>query len=67
MTCLVGFAFLARWALDSDWALIGVFAVEFIIGVVVYRIATDSAVERGIRDRERIIDDLSKSAAPISM
>jgi ABC-2 type transport system permease protein len=67
MFVLVGFAFLARWALDSDWALIGVLAVEFCIGLIVYRISIDSAVQRGIRDRERILQALSKSASPVSV
>ncbi len=60
MFLLVGFAFLARWALDSNWALLGVLLVEFIIGLIVYRIATQSAVERGLREREKLLDALSK-------
>jgi ABC-2 type transport system permease protein len=65
MFVLVGFAFLAGWALDSEWALVGVLGIEFAIGLIVYRIATDSAVERGMRDRERILDILSKSSSPV--
>ena len=65
MAVLVGFAYLARWAFDSDWALLGVLAFEFIIGYVVYRVALDSAVARGISQRERIIDALSKTVSPI--
>jgi len=53
------------WALDSDWALVGVLGIEFAIGLIVYRIATDSAVERGMRDRERILDILAKSSSPV--
>jgi ABC-2 type transport system permease protein len=65
MAVLIGFAYLARWAFDSDWALLGVLAFEFVIGYVVYRVALDSAVERGLAERERIIDTLSKTAALI--
>ncbi len=65
MAILIGFAYLARWALDSDWALIGVLVFEFVIGYVVYRVALDSAVQRGLSERERIIDTLSKSSSPI--
>lgn len=65
MAVLVGFAYLARWAFDSDWALLGVLLFEFAIGAVVYRVALDSAVERGIHDRERIIDALSKTSSPV--
>jgi ABC-2 type transport system permease protein len=67
MMLLVGFAFLARWALASDWALVGVFAVEFAIGLLVYRFALDSAVERAVRNREQILDALTKSTAPVSL
>ena len=65
MGLLVGFAYLARWAFDSDWALVGVLALEFVIGYVVYRVALDSAVERGMAERERMIDTLSKTSSPI--
>lgn len=67
MYILVGFPFLARWALQSDWALFGVLLLEFAIGIIVYRIATESAVQRGLRDRERLMEALSKSGSPISV
>ena len=41
----------ARWALQTNWALLGVLAFEFVIGLIVYHIATESAVERGIQER----------------
>jgi hypothetical protein len=65
MAVLVGFAYLARWAFDSDRALLGVLLFEFVIGCVIYRVALDSAVERGFAERERIIDALSKTSSPI--
>ena len=65
MAVLVGFAYLARWALDSDWALLGVLAFELVIGYVIYRVSLDSAVARGLAERERIIDALSKTTSPI--
>jgi ABC-2 type transport system permease protein len=65
MGVLVGFAYLARWAFDSDWALLGVLLFEFAVGGVVYKVALDSAVERGMRDRERMIDALSKISSPV--
>lgn len=67
MTGLVGFAFLARWAFKNDWALSAVFGIELAIGIIVYRLSIDSAVQRGMRDREKILDALSKSTAPVSM
>jgi len=66
MAVLVGFAYLARWAFDSDWAMLGVLLFEFAVGYVVYRVALDSAVERGIAGRERIIDALSKTSSPVA-
>jgi ABC-2 type transport system permease protein len=65
MAALVGFAYLARWAFDSDWALLAVLLFEFAIGSVVYRVALDSAVERGMHDRERMIDALSRTSSPV--
>jgi ABC-2 type transport system permease protein len=67
MFLLLGSAFLAQWALNSNWALLGVLAIEFVIGLIVYRVALDSAVERGLRDREQLIDALSKGSAPIGL
>lgn len=65
MMVLMGFAFLAQWALESYWALLGVLALEFVIGLIVYRVALDSAADRGGRERERILDALSKGASPV--
>ncbi|MBV9764604.1 MAG: hypothetical protein JOZ48_07140 [Acidobacteriaceae bacterium] len=67
MLVLMGFAFLARWALQSNWALLGVLLVEFLVGVIVYHVASESAVERGMRDRERILETLSRGSAPIGL
>ena len=64
---LVGFAFLARWALQNDYALFAVFAVEFAIGMVVFRIAQDAALERGVRNREIILDALAKRSSQIAL
>jgi hypothetical protein len=63
---LVGFAFLARYALQSDWALLAVLSFELLIGIVVYYLGLESAVERGMRDREKIVQLLSRSGSPVS-
>jgi hypothetical protein len=63
MFVLVGLGLLARWALDADWAMFAVLSVEFIIGFVVYRVATQSAIEKGIQGREHLIDALSRGPA----
>ena len=67
MLALVGLGLLARWALDSEWALIGVCAVELGLGMIVFRVATDSAVARGMERREEIIDILSKGASQVAL
>jgi len=67
MFLLVGFAFLAQWAFRSAWGLGGVLLVEFLVGLITYRIAMDSAVERGLRNRERIIETLSRGPSPVGI
>jgi ABC-2 type transport system permease protein len=63
----IGLAFLARWAMRSDWAFFGVLAIDFSIGVIVYRMATESALQRVTRNCERIVDALSKGSDPIGL
>jgi ABC-2 type transport system permease protein len=65
MFVLVGFAFLARWALDTNWAMLGVLVVELVIGYIVYRVAMESAVEDALAQRERLLDRLSKGGAAV--
>jgi ABC-2 type transport system permease protein len=64
---LVGFAFLARYAFQSDWALFGVLTVELIIGLFLYHLGLQSAVERGMHRREEIVQTLSRSGSPMNM
>ncbi len=67
MFVLIGFAFLARFAFDSEWALLAVLLVEFVTGFIFYRIATQNAIDRGMRERERLLDALSKGPSPIGL
>jgi ABC-2 type transport system permease protein len=67
MLVLVAFPFLARWALQKDWPFFAVLLVELAIGAIFYRIALDSAVERGFRDRERITQALSKGSSVMDL
>jgi hypothetical protein len=62
MCVLVGFGFLASSALGNHWAMPAVLGVELIVGYIVYRVATDSAVEKAEAQREQLIDSLSKGA-----
>jgi ABC-2 type transport system permease protein len=61
----IGLAFAARWAFNAEWAFFAVLAVDFVIALVVYHVATESAIARAERDRERILDALGKGADPI--
>ena len=67
MFVLVGFAYLARYAFNSDWVLLAVLGFEFLIGLVLYRFGLESAVTRGTRHRETIVALLSKNVAPLSL
>lgn len=63
---LIGFGFLAGWALDSDWATVAVLAGELGIGVLLYRFSIESAIKHTITRREELLTALSKSGAPVS-
>ncbi|HEX4167584.1 MAG TPA: hypothetical protein VHZ55_19120 [Bryobacteraceae bacterium] len=67
MFVLVGFAYLARYAFQSDWVLLAVLVFELIVGLIIYRLGLESAVKRGERDRETIVQLLSKSPSPVSL
>ena len=67
MFLLIGFAFLARYAFGSNWVLSAVLGGEFLIGLIVYAFATQSAVQKGMRERERIVEALSKTASPVCL
>ena len=63
---LVGFAFLARYALQSDTVFYVVLLFEFGVGLLVYRFGLESAIKRGLQNRESLVAALSKSSSPIS-
>lgn len=62
MFLLIGLAFLAGWALDTNWAMLAVLGIELLVGYIAYRVAMQSALERADTGRERLIDSLSKGA-----
>jgi len=66
ITLPVGLAFVAKWALGGDWAFFIVLIIDFVIAAVFYTIATETAVERAERERERILEALSKGPGLIS-
>ncbi|MDX2151250.1 MAG: hypothetical protein SFV54_10995 [Bryobacteraceae bacterium] len=63
----VGLAYLARWALEAEWAFYATLAVGAMIGLVIYFVALDSAVEAANRRCEQIIETLSKGEGPIGV
>jgi len=65
MFVLVGFAFLARWASDRDWVLLAVLSFEFLVGSLIYKMATESTLIHALANREYIVMELSKSPAPL--
>jgi ABC-2 type transport system permease protein len=67
MAVMLGLGFLARWAFNSNLALLGVLLLEFVTGLIAYGISTQSAVEQALKDRERILDALSRGPSPIGL
>jgi ABC-2 type transport system permease protein len=59
------FAYLARYAFDSEWAFFGVLLFGAMLGVIVYMVSMDSAVKASGLRKERIIEALSRGAGPI--
>jgi ABC-2 type transport system permease protein len=62
MTVPIGLAFVAKWAVGRDWAFFAVLLVDLLIGAIFYYVATESAVEKGEQERERVLDALSKGS-----
>jgi ABC-2 type transport system permease protein len=59
-------AYVARYALNSDLAFYLVLGFAGIVGGTLYWIAMESAVSTAIRQRERILHDLSNADGPIA-
>jgi ABC-2 type transport system permease protein len=62
----VALAYLARYALASQLAFAVVLAFAAVLGLVVYWIGLDSAVESATTQRERMLRDLSAGDGPIA-
>lgn len=60
MAVPVGLAFLAKWAFGSDWVFLLILCIDLVVGLIVYKIATESAVARAESGREQFLDALSK-------
>jgi ABC-2 type transport system permease protein len=65
----ISLAYLARWALESEAAFFGVIAVDLLLAGIVYRVATESALEAAEARKEALISTLTASQreGPISI
>lgn len=62
----VGFAYVARYAFDSEWIFILMLAAAGLFGGGVYYMAMQSAVHTATARREQIMADLSRGEGPIA-
>ncbi len=62
----VGMAYLARYAFRSNWAFFGALAFAAIVGVIVYWVATESAVENAEKRKEELLSVLSRGDGPVA-
>jgi ABC-2 type transport system permease protein len=67
MAIPIGLAYLARWATDQEWTFFAVLAFDIFAAAVFYFVSLDAVVAKGERNREQIIDALSKGANPIGL
>jgi ABC-2 type transport system permease protein len=58
-------AYVARVVFLSETAFLIVLAFAAVLGVIIYRIAMESAVEAAARRREEILTELSRSEGPV--
>jgi ABC-2 type transport system permease protein len=61
-----GLAYLARYAFDSQVAFFAVLTIDAAIGLVVYSVALDSAVEAAEHLKEKMVAALSSGEGPIA-
>jgi ABC-2 type transport system permease protein len=67
MAIPIGLAFLARWATGKDWVFFAVLGLDLFAAVCFYYLSLEPVIAKGERDRERIIDALSKGSDPIGL
>ena len=61
-----GLAYLARYAFSSEAAFFAVLALDAVVGMIVYRIALESAAKAAERGRESFIMALAAGDGPIA-
>jgi ABC-2 type transport system permease protein len=58
-------AYGARYAFDSQAAFFAVLLLDLVVGVILYSIALESAVDTALDGRERIVQALSNAEGPV--
>ena len=59
-------AYLARYAFESEAAFYGVLGVGFLVGLIFYLVALDSAIQAAERRKEAILAALSQGEGPLA-
>jgi membrane protein YdbS with pleckstrin-like domain len=62
----IGLAYWARSVLENEWVFVALLVVAGVLGAVFYRVGLDSAVSAGLRSREAMLRELSRSEGPLS-
>ena len=63
----VALAYWARAVLDNQWIFVALLAISAIVGAIFYRIGLDSSVETARRERESLLNQLSRAEGPLSV
>jgi ABC-2 type transport system permease protein len=61
----VALAYLARYAFETEWAFYGVVACSSLVALLTYWVALDSVIAASMRERERIVETLSRGQSVI--
>ncbi len=67
MAIPIGLAYLARWATDREWAFFVVLAFDIFAAAAFYFVSLETVIAKGERNREQLIDALSKGSDPIGL
>ncbi|MBC7928124.1 MAG: hypothetical protein H7039_20965 [Bryobacteraceae bacterium] len=59
-------AYGARYSFEAEWAFWAVIAIDFILALILYMIALESATEAAAQRKEQIIASLSQSQSPVA-
>ena len=63
----IALAYWARAVFDNQWIFVALLAISAIVGAIFYRIGLDSSVETARRERESLLNQLSRAEGPLSV